>query len=89
MKSAILGGWLEFDGPPKPEAHDNKCGGNCQNPIEDKRWSNVDFETGLRGAEERSAKYSLLFISKNVKSESGEMENFGIQQFPCPEEKEV
>jgi len=72
MKSAILGGWLESDGPPKPEAHDNNCGGNCQIPIEDERWNNIDFETGVHGAEERSAKYILLLISKSVKLESGE-----------------
>jgi hypothetical protein len=42
MEGAFLGGWLEFDGPPKPEDHDNNCGWNRQNPIEDERWSNFD-----------------------------------------------
>ena len=70
MESAIFGGWLEFDGPPKPEYHDNNCGGNYPNPIEEERGSNFETETRVREAEERSAEYRLLLISKSVKLES-------------------
>lgn len=70
MESAIFGGWLEFDGPPKPEYHDNICGGNYPNPIEEERGSNFETETGARGAEERSGEYRLLLIIKSVKLES-------------------
>jgi len=90
MKSAILGGWLESDGPPKPEAHDNNCGGNCQIPIEDERWNNIDFETGVHGAEEQSVKlesgergvlaYSNSRARKKKKCENGD----GFDRFAAP-----
>lgn len=73
MESAIFGGWLECDGPPKPEYHDNNCGGNYPNPIEEERGSNFETETRVREAEERSAEYrSNSRAWKKKKCENGD-----------------